>query len=230
MTLYETIFVRRSVRQYNENVIDSAAMTEIKDYLQISKQLFGKSARFEIAEKDAIKGGFAPYAILAHSDDGDEDRVNIGYTLQGMDLYLQSAGYGSIWCGMASPKKPEKDYRILLGFGNTDVSLRRSEDDFKRKRLSEISDADNTVARAARLAPSAVNFQPWKLEFGDKIVRIGANAHGIGKLLTGKIYMFDLGIITKHIEVALERDGKVITSIKTAGNTEKDFAIEVRYD
>jgi nitroreductase len=95
--------------------------------------------------------------------------ANIGYALQGVDLHLQSKGYGSLWSGMARPKESQENYRILLAFGNSTVPLRRGESDFKRKPVVEISNTppgtgeDNPVASAARLAPSAVNFQPWKL-------------------------------------------------------------------
>jgi len=228
MTLYETIFVRRSVRQYNDMPVDAAELAEIEHYLNQAKPLPGGIARFEIVDKDKLKGELAPYAILAHSDDSIKARINLGYTLQGMDLYLQSAGYGSIWCGMAAPIEPAADYRVLLGFGKTDIPLRKDESDFKRKKIIDISNADNAISRAARLAPSAVNFQPWLLTFTDNKIVIRANARGLGKILPGKFYLYDIGIITKHVEVALEHEGKTVTAIE-AVCSKKDIAMEVRY-
>ncbi|MDR0380746.1 MAG: hypothetical protein LBH86_01940 [Oscillospiraceae bacterium] len=229
MTLYETIFARRSVRRYDKAALDAAALGAIESYVGGVKQLAGQSARFVFAGGEELKGGLAPHAILAYAGDGDAAFVNIGYTLQGVDLWLQSSGYGSVWCGMASPKEAENDYRILLGFGKTDVPLRADESEFKRKKLPDISNEDNAVARAARLAPSAVNFQPWKLTFADGRVTIAANVRGIGRALPGRLYLFDIGIITKHVEVALEHEGKTIAAIEVAGNR-KDVSTVVAYE
>jgi nitroreductase len=228
MTLYETIFVRRSVRKFDEKTLDAATLDEIKQYADSAAQLSGQSARFEIVVGDKLKGGFSPYALLAFSDGSDAALINIGYTLQGVDLWLQSRGYGSIWCGMATPKDPPADYRILLGFGNTSVALRCNESEFKRKKLSDVSNADNAIARAARIAPSAVNFQPWKLDFADGKVTIHANVRGVGKILPGKLYLFDLGIVTKHVEVALEHEGKTVAAIEIRDNG-KNSAVQVLY-
>lgn len=229
MTLYETIFARRSVRQYDQAPLDTAALSEIRSYAEGAKQLSEQRARFEIVGRDKIKGGFTPHAILAFSDDRDTELVNIGYTLQGVDLWLQSIGYGSIWCGMAKQKEKVEDYQILLGFGKTDVPLRTSESEFKRKKVADISNEDNAVARAARLAPSAVNFQPWKLYFESGRVTITSDVHGVGRVLPGRLYLFDLGIVTKHIEVALEQEGKKVTAIELGGKR-KASMVEMRYE
>ena len=88
MTLYETIFVRRSARQYDMTPLDKAALSEIKQFLDSAKQLPGQTARFEIVNADKLKGCAAPHAILAYGDDTDAAMTNIGYTLQSVDLTL----------------------------------------------------------------------------------------------------------------------------------------------
>jgi len=229
MTLYETISARRSVRKYENIKLDEAALKEIQNFVDNAKQLpQALRAGFEIADSDKLKGGIAPYAILAYSDDSDLSFINIGYTLQSADLWLQSTGYGSVWCGMASPKKPKTDYRILLGFGKTSIPLRAGENDFKRKKLADISNKDNAVTRAARLAPSAVNFQPWKIDNNEEKVIIRANISGIGKILPGKLFLYDLGIITKHVEIALLYEGKIIKSIDVSGSG-KNSAVTINF-
>jgi hypothetical protein len=228
MTLYETIFRRRSVRQYDQTPLDAAALAEIKNYADNVAQLAGQTAKLVFADNGQLKGGYAPHAILAFADDSDPAFINVGYTLQGVDLWLQSKGCGSIWCGMAAPKEAKNDYRILLGFGKTEVPLRKSENEFKRKKLPEIANEDNAVARAARLAPSAVNFQPWKLTFTEGKVRIAANVRGIGGVLPGRLYLFDLGIVTRHAAVALEHEGKTITAIEVTGKGKNSWT-EIRY-
>ena len=228
MTLYEAIFVRRSVRQYEKMPLDVATLLKVENYLEGVKQLPNHSARFEIIGNDELKGGFFQHAIVVYADDEDWSCVNIGYTLQGVDLWLQSIGYGSIWSGMAKPRKNSPDYRMLLGFGKTEVPFRNGENDFKRKQIMDISNEDNAIARAGRLAPSAVNFQPWKLNFGDGIVTVQLNVRGVGKVLPGKSYLFDLGIIIKHIELALEHNGFTVISFTPIGDGSKS-AVEIRY-
>jgi hypothetical protein len=229
MTLYETIFARRSVRQYDKIPLDEATLTEIQQVLDGAKQLPGQSARFEIVNAGKLKHCSAPHAILAYADESDSALANIGYMLQEVDLYLQSQGFGSLWTATARPKEPQEKYRILLAFGNTDSPLRGGEGDFKRKPILEISNEDNLVARAAELAPSANNLQPWKLDFTPGKVTVEFHGKGIGQLLMGKLQKIDLGIVLKHTELALEHDGKKITSI-TPQNNSKPFAVEVAYE
>jgi nitroreductase len=117
MTLYETIFTRRSVRQYGKTPLSDAVLAEIQQVLNNVQQLPGQTARFEIVTADRFKLCPAPHAILAYSDDSDFALANIGYVLQGVDLYLQSKGLGSLWSATARPKEPQEKYRILLAFG-----------------------------------------------------------------------------------------------------------------
>jgi hypothetical protein len=228
MTLHETIFARRSVRRYSDAAADKEELAEITRYLHGAKQLPSQSARFEIVDSAKLKGGAAPHAILAFAEENDAALVNIGYTLQGVDLWLQSKGWGSIWSGMASPKEKLPGYQILLGFGKTDLPLRGGEAEFKRKKLADISNEDNLIAHAVRCAPSAVNFQPWKLFFEDGKVTLSANVRGVGKILPGRVYLFDLGIALKHAELAIEREGKAVSSFELSGEA-KDFAVAAHY-
>jgi hypothetical protein len=130
---------------------------------------------------------------------------------------------------MAKPTEKPADFKILLGFGKTSEPLRGGEGDFKRKKLSDIANADNAITRAARLAPSGVNFQPWKIDFADGAVTVRSDVRGVGKIIPGRLYLFDLGIITKHVAVALEHEGKTVTAIEVSGSGKNSVA-EVRYE
>ncbi|GHU51157.1 nitroreductase [Clostridia bacterium] len=228
MSLYETIFTRRSVRQYDQSPLTEAELAEVEAVLNSIKQLPGQTGRFVLVNADQLKGTSAPHAILTHCEDTALAMCNLGYVLASLDLQLQASGLGSIIMGMAKPLKPAPDYRILLAFGKTDVPFRKGESDFKRKPVLEISNEDNAVARAARLAPSAVNFQPWKLNFSQGNVTVQSNGRGIGKLLTGKMQKIDFGIILKYVELALAHEGKTVRSITPKENG-RDFSAEVAY-
>jgi hypothetical protein len=60
-------------------------------------------------------------------------------------------------------------------------------------------------------------------------VTVKSNVRGVGRIIPGRLYLFDLGIVTKHVEVALEHEGKTVTAINVAGKG-KDSFVEVRYE
>ena len=229
MTLYETIFVRRSVRAYDMTALDERQLAEIQAFIDVAEQLMGQSARLEIVAADQVKNDIAPHYILAHCAENDSAYMNVGYMLQKMDLYLQSIGYGSLWLGMAKPNAPAADFCIMLAFGKTDMPPRQDIKEFKRLPIGEISNADNAIAEAARLAPSAMNSQPWQLDFSAGKVTARYLGRGLSKLvLKKKMSKIDLGIVTRHIELALLEEGKSLLSVTPIAD-EKAFAMEVVY-
>ncbi|MDR1805807.1 MAG: hypothetical protein LBQ80_03430 [Clostridium sp.] len=225
--LYDAIFVRRSVRQYEPEPLSAQELEQIKAVLDEAPQLPGQSARFVFADAGELKGVAAPHAVLAYSSGDDAAMCNIGYTLQTLDLWLQGNGYGSLWMGMGKPLDKSADYRVLLAFGRSSVPLRKSVGEFKRKAVLEISNEDNAVANTARLAPSAMNFQPWKMHFDDGKLLCRLSPNGIFKLLPLKLQSIDLGIFLKTTVLALEHEGKSIDEITLRDG--KSFAVGIKY-
>ncbi|MDR1542474.1 MAG: hypothetical protein LBU32_31755 [Clostridiales bacterium] len=229
MTLNDTISVRRTVRKFDKTPLETKVLSEIKKVVADTKQLIGQNARFEFVQADDVKGGSAPHYILAFCDKSDANYANVGYVLQKADLHIQSIGLGSAWLGSVKPKAKRNDFCIALAFGKTEVPVRISESEFKRLKLSDISPVENGIARAARLAPSAMNSQPWKLRFEEGKVIVQLSPRGAMRLILGtKLNKVDLGIVTRHVEVALRNEGKRIKSIITSPSG-KDLQIEVSY-
>jgi hypothetical protein len=228
MTPYEAIFRRRSVRSYTAEPLDADTLAALKSLLAQTEQLPEQNARFEIVTADALNGTKASYAILAFCDDSDVAYANVGYVLQKVDLYLQSIGLGSGWTGMAQPKEKLQDFCIALVFGKANQPERAGAADFKRLPIAKISNADNAIAQAARLAPSAINSQPWQLHFEEGKVTVSYLGRGLTKRMLKKTNKIDVGIIARHIEVALAHEGTPISSIapKSEGDTLK---IELSY-
>jgi len=226
MSLYDAIYVRRSVRSYRKDPLLDGVMEKIKGKLDGLTQLNGYRAKFEI-----VPGKKAPFALLSYCEDSLGDYINVGYCLQEMDLYIQSLGLGSLWYGTKNPTENGKDgHCITLAFGKTDVPFRKNEEEFKRLGVNEISNADNVIARAVRLAPSARNMQPWKLTFEDGSVQI--EYQGRGGLFKGmmkkKLNKIDIGIATKIAEVTLLRYGEKIEFISIVGD-DKAFGTRIKY-
>jgi hypothetical protein len=75
-------------------------------------------------------------------------------------------------------------------------------------------DIADPVSEAVRLAPSAMNSQPWKLEISAHNVKIKYFGRGLLKaVLKKKMSKIDIGIAARHAELALLNDGKKIKSI-----------------
>jgi hypothetical protein len=229
MSLYDAIFVRRAIHKFEAAPLDTATLSEIADYAAAVDQMDGETATFEIVAGEAVTDSLAPHYLMAFCPESDGAHANVGYTLQKVDLWLQSRGLGSHWVGIGKPKVAKPGFCIFLAFGRAAEGLRTSESDFDRLPLAKISDTDNPVARAARLAPSAVNNQPWYLKFGDDEVTITHVPRGLLKLvLKGKMDKISLGIVTRHVVVALEHEGREILAVKPQLDG-KDFAVRVTY-
>lgn len=229
MSIYSTIFRRRSVRNYTNEEIDADTLQSIEDYANSINQLDNCKVRFGLIPKDKVSGAKGQYCIAAYSDKKREEYINIGYTMQHLDLYLQSIGLGSLWLGLGVSKEKDNKFAIVMCFGKTEEPMRESEKDFKRLDVLQISNEDNSIARVARLAPSATNSQPWKLEFFEGGVRVHYFGRGVlQRILRAKLSMIDLGIISRYIELAIKSENKKLTAIKPY--IEKDrYFIDIFY-
>ena len=229
MTLYDTISVRRSVRKFDEVPIDDSTLNDIQEFIAGVKQIGGQTARFEVVSSDAVKGP-APHYVLAYCEESDAAYVNVGYVLQMIDLYIQSIGLGSLYLGLKKPIVRSKDFCIMLAFGRSDVPFRGSEQDFKRLPIDEISSFDDIVSRAARLAPSARNSQPWKLTSCDNNIRIEYIGRGAFKsILRNRLSMIDIGIVTCHVELGLFHERNTVNKM-TLEPDGKGFSVTLSFE
>lgn len=229
MALYETIYMRRQVRNFSDTPLDLQTLEAIFNYTLDTVQIDGQKAKFEIMSAAEVSGGSALHYLLGYCENSNAAYVNIGYVLQKTDLYIQSMGLGSGWFMGVKPKAKRDNHCITLAFGNTDISMRKNATDFKRLPVEKISPIDNAIAQAVLLAPSAMNSQPWKLEFTDGKVIVKDIGRGLTRfILRNKLNKIDTGIAVRHAVTAIEHEGKTVTTIipKTVG---KDFEVEIIY-
>jgi hypothetical protein len=229
MTLYEMIDKRRSVRKYDGETLSAETVNAIRQFIADTDQLPGQSARFEVVSSEVLSSPVGSHAILAYCKEGDAPYANVGYVLQKADLYIQSIGLGSLWLGMGKPREKKDEFCIVLAFGGTDVPERRGEASFNRLPMNKISNEDNAIARAIRIAPSAQNSQPWELSFSEGKIVVRYIGRGIFRqILKKKLNKIDIGIAVRYAELALEHEGKSVRSITTTSG-DKDFSIEISY-
>jgi hypothetical protein len=229
MTLYDTIFKRRSVYKYKKTPLGEDVLAKIRDHIDGVEQLRGHSARFEIVTGKEVKGK-APYYIIAYFEEGTEALINIGYCLQSVDLYIQSLGLGSLWVDGGIPLNGDNDdCYIWMAFGNSKVKFHKGENDFKRLNMKDISNENNAVMRAARLAPSSDNSQPWYFTFGiGSVVITYRERNMINTKLKRMLNKVDLGIVLRHTELAFARYGEKVKDIAII-NDENNLEIRVSY-
>jgi len=213
--LYPLIFRRKSTRKYRGPASEDE-LREIEDHLgKLEPLLEDVDTEFRVLGREDVKVRMqppAPHYIAAFSD-GDPGKTNVGFMLQQMDLRLSGMGLGSCWQGIPQLRDHVRsglDFVILLAFGAAAEPVHREHSEFKRKPLSEITEIEgmDDILEAVRLAPSAVNNQPWYLTGGDgKIHAYCRIQNPLKRRLVGRWNSIDMGIALAHLRISLEYHG-----------------------
>lgn len=170
----------------------------------------------------------SPHYLVGTAEKEEGYLVNMGYMLEGLVLSLAERGIGTCWLGSGLNEELlsevydfEGTLVIMVAFGNSadgKDNLRTDPGDAKRKSLKELvlNDVEDIpevwkdVIDAARMAPSAVNSQPWRFYRDEDAVHMFIEKKGLFKSLVRKIgdlnklNRIDAGIALKHLEIAAE--------------------------
>lgn len=224
MTLYETIYERKSIRNYK---LDSISGDFIDRILQYEKELIPYNSeidvKMEIIGEADIKKHFtgvlnvkAPYYLAIYSEEKEGYMINAGYLMEQMALYINSKELGTCFLGGAYAKKQKKTnllypFVILLAFGIPKENLHRKAALAKRLKLQELCIFKNegsrdlrTILEAARLAPSWLNGQPWRFVVYDNRIHIFQKKSMLPLEVVQKRNEFDIGVMLSHIMLAAE--------------------------
>ena len=204
MTLHEMIFKRKSCRSFTNVPVDAATVETIKAFSM--KPLYPEiNVRMDIVSRDKVKcicPWTTPQLITIYSEEAEGYSENIGFLFQQMDLYLQTLGLGVCWLGMGrmNPKTTTEvagmKFVIMLAFGHPrGEQLRYDLKGFKRKTMEQISDMPDPRLEPARLAPSAVNSQPWYFTHEGDTIHVHCSKKGS---------RLDAGIALAHLYVSNE--------------------------
>lgn len=214
MELKEVIYRRKSTRSYTGEPVDQATLQKIMEFAAGAKTLHPDvSVRGELVEGKQVKcilPWTTPQMIAIFSEDSERGLVNAGFLFQQVDLYLQSLGLGSCWLGMGKLDKKaaaeldrgnDQKFAILLAFGHPKGEALREPGDFKRKTLEEIADVTDERLEPARLAPSAVNSQPWYFVHEGETIHVYCALFGRRKKRVWPMNRIDMGIALAHLYV-----------------------------
>ena len=202
MTLNEMIYCRKSCRSFTGKPVDKETVEKILSF--DLKPLYPQiKVRMDIVPRNQVKcicPWTTPQLIAVYSQEADGYLENIGFLFQQLDLYLQTLGLGVCWLGMGrmNPKtaaEPEgMKFVIMLAFGHPKADpLRHDGKGFKRKAMEQITDRPDPRLEPARLAPSAVNLQPWYFTHGDNALHVHCTQKG---------NRLDIGIALAHLYVS----------------------------
>jgi nitroreductase len=242
MELYDAIAYRKSTRRYSAESISDQQLQSVKHIVDTAERLDNNITMQIHLVKEGWKvhgllpgiiGGYgkvrAPHYLIVTSAEKEGYLQNIGYTLQGVVLGLTTLNLATCWLGGSIKKSLLKDIidipegqmpHLMIAFGHPEKGnspFRKNPSDAKRKDASQITSGtmDITWSRiisAIRLAPSAVNTQPWRFVFnGDKIHVYSAKAGNlILRHLLGSHNLIDTGIALCHAMIAARHFSRII--------------------
>ena len=202
MTLNEMIYRRKSCRSFTGQPVDPEMIEKILsfDLKPLYPQIHVRMDIVSRAQVKCICPWTTPQLIAVYSEEAEGYLENIGFLFQQMDLYLQTLGLGVCWLGMGrmnSKTATEVDgmkFVILLAFGHPKGDqLRHDRKGFKRKSMEKIADRPDPRLEPARLAPSAVNSQPWYFTHEGDTIHVHCSKKGSP---------LDAGIALAHLYVA----------------------------
>jgi nitroreductase len=225
--LYSMIFKRRSFRKFSD---EKLTISELEAIISSYDREIGT---YKIEERRNTSCPIGDLCILCYGDKSDPFSImDVGYKIQRLELYLQAKGIGVCWYGFGRTKEKkldEKDFIIMLALGHLEPEkLRCDINEFKRNELDDIFSGpfDKRVGEAARLAPSACNSQPWRIETTEDEISV-YRTDGNSSIMRGSIKKYfntiDIGIFLSVLEVALEHFGYEYE--KTMHGTESLIAV-----
>jgi nitroreductase len=224
--LYETIFRRKSIRQYDPTPLDGNTLAEIMTRTSALKPLYdGIKVEIKLLSQKDVKSLFqakAPYYLAVFSEAKDGYLTNAGFMLQQMDLFFSANGIGSCWQGIPKPRKEilnrsKFEFVILLAFGRPKEKLyRENVSEFPRKPFGGITNLKvaDSLMEPAQLAPSAMNRQPWFFTGSASAIHVHrAKSSFLTALILDKTDKISIGIAICHMWIAAKHLGREVEFI-----------------
>ena len=241
MNLYEAIFLRKSVRNYEMEPVSGEILQEMREfYGEIEGLNPGIHTEISIIDNTRGKnrmmhlfGVKAPYYLAFYSEEKDLAQMNAGYILEQIALFLCTKGLGTCFLGgikprMGNMRRGNMKFVIMLAFGKSRGSYTRKAVDAKRMDLKDLCVYKEVprqwmkqLLEAARLAPSSMNSQPWRFVVYDNRIHVFAKKHNMNHL--GKFEELNFGIMFSHLMVVAEELWLDVDLIRLEDITHKNF-------
>ena len=214
MTIKETIYRRKSFRSYSDSLLQNEMLQDIEKAIAEAKPLYPDiKFSWEIIGNEkfkSVQNWRAPHYVAMFTEEAEGARENLGFIFQQVELYMQSKGIGTCWLGLGklsdaddiTAKHSGMECVMMMAFGTPEGEEYRSElSEFKRRTAAEISDREDCRLECARIAPSAVNSQPWYFVHDDETIHVYCVTKYLIHKVLGKMNKFDMGIALAHLYV-----------------------------
>lgn len=224
MNMYEAIFVRKSVKKFVMEELEQGVLDQI---LQFAKELplVMDHAKVEYTiinnlDSDHIHSKpltiKAPYYFVVASGSEPNELLNAGFLMEQITLFIASLGLGTgllthVRLTTERIEGLEKNPVLALAFGETKEIIYR--DARKLHRLPEkevvlyktdVTTDVKLMVKAARLASSYLNTQPWRLVVYENRIHVFCKKNGwISELLNEKKYL-DVGVMVANMLLVAE--------------------------
>jgi nitroreductase len=232
MDLYEAIFRRKSTRQYDMRPLPDETFFRVEAIVGQAGQLYETGLRVHLVREGTIVHGtfkgvissyvkvIAPHYLVVSSDEVASWRENSGYAVEQVVLEMTRMGLATCWMGGPADREAlrgplgirnNQAIGVFVAFGRPAAEgdqYRGSPAEARRKLLSEIvigraDDRWTKLLEAARLAPSAVNSQPWRFFVdGARADLYIAKPNPVAQRMYGALNPVDAGIALAHVAIA----------------------------
>lgn len=221
VNLYEMIGKRRSVREYQMKPFEDSILIGLQKYQKEIFPLYPELPfKLEIIrnldekkQKSGLFGVKAPYYISFLTTEGREAYLNAGYVMEELSLYLATRGVGACYQGLRRVSSEQDGLReaLVMAAGYPKKYLYREEGEARRLPLSKLcvfkeepAKEIMTILRAASLAPSSMNSQPWRFVVYNNRVHVFMQKMNGGVAAMQRLHLLDIGIALNHMVIAAE--------------------------
>lgn len=222
MNIKELAIKRTSIRSYVMEDLPSFVLEEIKNTIVDFTPLNNEKIAVRIVNKETFdketKGFFkikAPHYVMLYGSECDDSLFNVGYVGELIVLKLTEMNLGSCWLGGATSMQEEKGLKfiIAIAFGKTNTPFRQLIAEAKRKTMDQIAEGTLEpyldLLNTAKLAPSAMNGQPWYFKCHNQKIEIYKKKRLLEINQIERLQKIDIGIVTAHfssIEFMLKKE------------------------
>lgn len=220
MNLYDMIGKRQSVREFQTRQLDESVLNGFVRYEREMLALYPDipyqlEVTCNINERHgsglfAVK---APYYISFLTEESQEAYLNTGYVMEELSLYLAAKGIGTCYQGLLKVCKEKNGLKevLVMAAGYPQKYLYRTDKTIKRLPLNKLcvfkeepSSELMTILKAAVLAPSSLNGQPWRFVVYNNRVHVFMQKVNTKIPAMQRMRMIDIGIALNHMMITAE--------------------------
>ncbi len=241
MNLYESIFVRKSVKKYVFEPLGAGIQEKLHRHFRNLGGMFG-NARTDMTIVENLKNQNiihslfavkAPYYMIFYSEDAPRSKMNMGYLMQQMVLYMCSMGIGTCFLGTDNIRSDLKTCGGLpmmgiVAFGKSRGTHTRKASEAKRLSQEELCVFKEVprqwmkqLLEAARMAPSAMNDQPWRFVVYDNRIHIFTKKHQVERL--NRWEELNFGVMFANLMTAADELWLDVDLIRLENISQKNF-------